>query len=308
VNGQEKPLGTATLAEGSLTTTLSPFQLRTFAVKLGPATSKAAMVHSVAVKLPYDRTVSSKDGEKSAGGFAADGGSLPAEMLPAKINYAGVQFTLAAAGNNAVTANGQTIALPAGKWSRVYVLAASGDGDQVAPFKVGAVSTDLHIENWGGYIGQWDYRTMKQIPAPVTPQQLAQQEAARVRADSIRRLRVDSVRRAGGDTSLVPAGGGRGGRGGQARMIDAMDHLNPGYIKPADIAWFASHHHDANGANQFYSYSYLFAYPIDVPAGATSVTLPVNSKIRVMAITVSDEGAAVRPARPLFDTLGRQGP
>ena len=91
-------------------------------------------------------------------------------------------------------------------------------------------------------------------------------------------------------------------------MIDAMDHLNSGYIKPADIAWFASHHHDANGANQFYSYSYLFAYPIYVPPGATTLTLPNNDKIRVLAVTVANEAGAVRPAQPLFDTLGRTGP
>ena len=160
-------------------------------------------------------------------------------------------------------------------------------------------------------MGQWDYRTMKRVPAPPppppTPAQLAQQAAAQARADSIRKVRVDSVLKAGGDTSKVPAG--RGGRGNQGpRMIDAMDHLNPGYIKPADIAWFASHHHDAAGANAYYAYSYLFAYPIDIPAGATTITLPHNDRIRIMAVTVANDAGAVRPAQPLFDTLGRTGP
>jgi alpha-mannosidase len=127
-----------------------------------------------------------------------------------------------------------------------------------------------------------------------------------VRFDSLRRVRIDSVRRAGGDTTAIPAG--RGGRGNQPRMIDAMDHLNPGYIKPADIIWFASHHHDATGANQFYSYSYLFAYPIELPAGAMSIVLPNNDKIRILAISVANEPATARPAAPLHDTLGRTGP
>src|ERR1035441_6517346 len=35
----------------------------------------------------------------------------------------------------AVTANGQTITLPAGEFNRVYVLAASAEGDQKATFK-----------------------------------------------------------------------------------------------------------------------------------------------------------------------------
>ncbi len=311
VNGQEQPLGKATIAAGSLVTSLAHFQIRSFAVRLAPAAAKAAPMHSAAVAVRYDRSVTSNDGETSVGGFAADGSALPAEMVPAKIDYAGVQFTMGpttTGANNAVSAKGQTIPLPAGKWTKVYVLAASADGDQPATFTAGTLATSVTIENWGGYVGQWDYRTMTRIPGPPpSAQQLAQQAAQQARADSVRRARVDSVRKAGGDTSLVPAG--RGGRGNQGpRMIDAMDHLNPGYIKPADIAWFSSHHHNAAGANQFYAYSYLFAYPIDVPAGATSITLPNNDKIRIMAMTVTDDANGVKPAKPLFDTMGRTGP
>ncbi|HTI62093.1 MAG TPA: hypothetical protein VL524_01195, partial [Gemmatimonadaceae bacterium] len=80
----------------------------------------------------------------------------------------------------------------------------------------------------------------------------------------------------------------------------------PGYIKPASIAWYASHKHTADGANEYYSYSYLFAYPIDLPAGATSVTLPNDESIRVMAVTVADEPAVATPAAPLHDVLGRK--
>ena len=81
--------------------------------------------------------------------------------------------------------------------------------------------------------------------------------------------------------------------------------LTPGFIKRAPVAWFASHRHTADGANEIYSYSYLFAYVIDVPANAQTLTLPENDKIRILAVTVSDEGAPLRPAQPLYDTLER---
>jgi alpha-mannosidase len=279
-------------------------------VRIRPATAKVRAVRTASVTLSYDRAVTSRDGEKSSGGFAADGGALPAEMLPAGIDYAGVHFAInsGAAGTlNAVTAHGQAITLPAGSWTRAYVVAASAAGDQAATFSAGSVATNVTVEDWGGFVGQWDDRTMKRIPGPPpTPQQLAAQAAGRARADSIRRMRVDSVLKAGGDTLRIPPG--RGGRGNQPRMIDAMDHLSPGYIKPADIIWFASHHHDAAGANQYYSYSYLFAYPIDVPAGATSIVLPNNDKIRILAISVANEPATAQPAAPLYDTLGRTRP
>jgi alpha-mannosidase len=40
----------------------------------------------------------------------------------------------------------------------VYVLAASAQGDQVGAFEVGGRKIDLTIQNWGGFIGQWDDR------------------------------------------------------------------------------------------------------------------------------------------------------
>jgi alpha-mannosidase len=88
-----------------------------------------------------------------------------------------------------------------------------------------------------------------------------------------------------------------------------MDYtgLKPGYIKRAPVAWFASHRHSEAGANEAYAYSYLFAYTIDLPAGATTLTLPNNPNIRILAATVSNESAAVTPVQPLYDTLDRVG-
>src|ERR1019366_7245360 len=74
------------------------------------------------------------------------------------------------------------------------------------------------------------------------------------------------------------------------------------------VAWFASHRHTADGANEPYAYSYLFAYPLDVPAGATTLTLPDNEKIRILAISVAEEGATAKPVQPLYDTLERGRP
>ena len=77
--------------------------------------------------------------------------------------------------------------------------------------------------------------------------------------------------------------------------------LTPGFIKPAPVAWYASHHHTAAGGNTPYSYCYLFAYTLEKPPGATILTLPANHKIRVLAITVADEPGRARPAQPLVD-------
>jgi hypothetical protein len=154
---------------------------------------------------------------------------------------------------------------------------------------------------------------MKRIDAPPpTAEEIARAQQQQVRQDSLRRVRIDSVRRAGGDTMAVMGGRGGGGRGAGGRgnqgprMVSVLDSLNAAFIKEAPIAWFASHRHDAAGANEIYNYAYLFAYALDIPAGATTLKLPDNDKVRILAVTVSKEGGAVTPAQPLYDKLGKQ--
>ena len=257
VNGQEQPIGPATLDGGALVTSFSAYQPRTFAVRLAAPRANAAAVHSVPVALHYDLATASNDGTKSDSGFDNKGNSLPAEMLPAEITFNGVGFHLAPAKTgmpNAIASKGQTINLPAGSDDRLYLLAASSDGDQKATFKVGDKNVELNIEDWGGFIGQWDDRQWSSK-----------------------------------DTSQDDYGD--------------MLGTKPGFIKRADLAWYCSHHHNAAGENVPYRYSYLFAYQIDIPAGAHSITLPKNEKVRILAISVADEASAVQPAQPLYDVL-----
>jgi len=71
---------------------------------------------------------------------------------------------------------------------------------------------------------------------------------------------------------------------------------------------FASHHHSADGLNQPYQYSYLFAYSIDVNANQRTLKLPDNDKIRILAVSVAEENPELKPAQQLFDTLNRTEP
>jgi alpha-mannosidase len=178
-------------------------------------------------------------------------------MLPQQITFNDVVFHLAPSKTgtpDAIAAQGQKIQLPEGKYNRVYLLAASAQGDQTAEFVAGDHKAKLNIENWGGFVGQWDDRTWS---SPDTAQ----------------------------------------GSYGE------MTGLTPGFIKRADLAWYASHHHDAAGKNVAYSYSYLFAYGIDLPNGAKTLTLPKNDKIRILAISVANEDTEAKPLQPLYDVL-----
>ena len=256
VNGQEQPVGPVTLNSGALVTSFSAYQPRTFAVRLAAPQAKVPPAHSMPVTLHSALATASNDG-KRLGGFDGKGNALPAEMLPSQITFNDVQFRLTSAATeapNAITAQGQTIDLPAGHYNRVYLLAASADGDRKATFKIGNTEVDLTIEDWGGFIGQWDDREWTSK-----------------------------------DTSHDDYG--------------EMMGIKPGYIKRADLAWYCSHHHNAAGENVPYRYSYLFAYPIDLPPGTKTITLPDNDKIRILAMSLADENPAVKPAQPLYDVL-----
>jgi alpha-mannosidase len=257
VNGQEQPVGSATVNGGVLVASFSAYQPRTFAVKLAAPPTTVPGVGSAPVALPYKLAAATNDGAQSVGGFDGKGNALPAEMLPAQIAFNDVQFQLAPAKTgapDAVVAKGQTIRLPEGQYHRAYVLAASVDSDQKATFEVGGTKVDLNVQDWGGFIGQWDDRQWSSK-----------------------------------DTSNDNYG--------------EMLGIKPGYIKRADLAWYCTHRHNAAGQNVPYSYSYLFAYPIDLPTGTKAIKLPDNSKVRILAISVADENPVVKPAQPLYDVL-----
>jgi len=274
VNGQEMPLGKARVVNGRLVASFAPYQLRTYAVRLAEPFGGAPLrpPRSQPVTLPFDRVVSSRDASKSAPGFDAAGRAIPAELLPRDVDFAGIHFHLGGeSAANAVVAHGQTIALPAGDHKRLYLLAASSEGDQTADFVVDGKTIPLTIQYWTRYVGQWDNRlwTKKQETLPPRPD-----------APSNAPIRT--------------------------RMATVFNGLTPGFIKRAPIAWFASHRHTVDGANEPYAYSYLFAYAIDLPHGAHTLTLPDNDKIRVLAATVSDEDSSLVEAQPLYDTLIRR--
>ena len=285
VNGQEQATGDAQVENGEIVTSFKPYQIHTFAFQLAASGDREVQPRSQSVSLPFDRNVVSSNGSKSNGGFDAEGRALPAEMLPPEIEYNGIRFALGPAGAaNAVTTQGQQISLIAGSFNRIYILAARGGGDRSAVFKVGGTSVNLNIEDWGGYLGQWDNRTWttRQVPnhfRPLPPD---------VKPDSDRAKRILEYQR-------------------QHPTHEEMEYagLTPGFIKRAPVAWYASHRHSANGKDEPYSYSYLFAYECELPPGAKTLTLPNDVAVRVLAVTLADSKATIYPAQPLYDTLGR---
>ncbi len=79
--------------------------------------------------------------------------------------------------------------------------------------------------------------------------------------------------------------------------------LERGFIKGDEVAWFCSHQH-ASGGDACYEYSYLYVHSIDLGQGASTLTLPNEPRIKILAATAVRSGAAqAKPAAPLFDAL-----
>jgi alpha-mannosidase len=271
VDGQEMPLGGARVRDGELLTNFHPFQLRTFALKFVPASAANSQPRGREIRLKYDTRVAGRNGEKNIGGLDGRGGMLPAELLPRSIAWRGVELVLAECGDgkpNALRCRGQELKLPPGPWRRLFFVAAS-DEDRKAAFVVGGLAQDLVIQDWRGFIGQWDKRLWKEAVGD----------------------------RPGGESGVSASPG-------PSRPRPAVfSGLLPGYIKPGAVAWFASHYHHPGGADMPYAYAYLFAYELRVPPGASTLVLPDNENICILAMTVVDRDLSLQPLRPLLDDL-----
>jgi alpha-mannosidase len=288
VNAQEQPLSSTDVKDSQLRISFTPFQPRTFALRLGAPTTKLTAPTSHPVKLKFDLAVTSNDDTQSAGGgFDGTGNAMPAEMLPSRIRFRDVEFELALAKTstpNALVARGQTIALPEGRFNRVYILAASAEGDQNATFAVGNANVDLTIQDWTGFVGQWDTRLWK---------------------NQTERDWATSANHAVWPPADLEE---REKRPASPRYPEDYAGLKPGYVKSASLAWYASHQHTAKGLNQPYRYSYLFAYALDAPGNAKTLKLPDNDKIRILAISTVDENPTLEATQSLYTTLNGAEP
>lgn len=251
VNGQEQKIGKPDLKNGIIQFDLSHYTIRSFAVKFQQPALPSEKLLQKSVDLPFDTDVISFDENREDGNFA-DNQSIPAELLPNVVESEDIRFIIGNktdGENNAVSCNGQTINLPVGNYTKLYLLAAATD-DVEASFNVDGQTKSLTIQKWNGYVGQFYNRIL-------------------------------------------------------SHDQNSVLEMQKSYVKTDNIAWFASHCHNAYPMqNEAYRYCYLYKYEIEVPAGAKKLVLPDNKSIKLLALTVaSPETGEVKPLQPLYDNF-----
>jgi alpha-mannosidase len=262
VNGQEQFIADAKVSDGKLVFDITAWHPKTFAIKLAQPKIKDETVKSKIIDLQFNTDVISTENAKNDGSMDISKATYPAEMLATTIVSEGIEFNIGPKSGkslNAMSCQGQKIALPQGNYNSLYLLAASSSDDSKEIFKLDNQPTAINIQKWYGFIGQWDNRLWHNY---------TKREA---------------------DYSF--------------KGIEYIG-LTPGFVKTANVAWFASHRHLADGKNDPYIYSYMFKYKINIPAGAKELLLPDNSNIKIFAITAAyNENDFTFPVSELYDAL-----
>lgn len=86
------------------------------------------------------------------------------------------------------------------------------------------------------------------------------------------------------------------------QTVGLIADIDKGFIKRDNVAWYATHHHDAEGNNATYLFSYMFEYGFDLN-GAKTITLPVDSKIKIFAVSVAEDENVASPLMDLYDNF-----
>jgi len=177
VNGAEEPLdGAVTVSDGALVCGLRPFQPRAFAVRLAAPPARLDPPVAQTLDLPWNLDGVSDDTDRADGDFDGEGRTIAGELLPATLTVAAVPYRTGPRGAgepNVVACAGQRLALPAGKWERLTLLAAAVGGDREATFRVDGSPRALRIQDHAEPVGQWDSRLvageLRSDPAQIAP-------------------------------------------------------------------------------------------------------------------------------------------
>ncbi len=159
VDGQERRIGEADYSGKTLKLAMTPYSLRSFALKLKKPERPHVPPKCHPVALDYDTDLVSL-GANRADGSWTNGMTIPGEQLPGEITTEGIRFHLGNSSEqqmNALTCRGQKIVLPEGNFNRLYFLAAA-DEDTVGDFQVNQQVVSVPVQKWTGFIGQYDNR------------------------------------------------------------------------------------------------------------------------------------------------------
>lgn len=159
LNGVEERRTEARFEGNRLIVSSGRFAPSTYLVKLRTSDIRLNAPSSLSVDLPCNDYAFTVDAFNRQGNLDGKGNSYAAELVPEEIVSEGVVFRVSndVERKNVVKCDGQRIVLPQGNYGRVYLLAASLDGDRDAEFAVDGKSFCCPVPCYSGFFGQWGH-------------------------------------------------------------------------------------------------------------------------------------------------------
>ena len=159
LNGVEECRAEARFEGNRLIVSSGRFAPSTYLVKLRTSDIRLNAPSSLSVDLPCNDYAFTVDAFNRQGNLDGKGNSYAAELVPEEIVSEGVVFRVSndVERKNVVKCDGQRIVLPQGNYGRVYLLAASLDGDRDAEFAVDGKSFRCPVPCYSGFFGQWGH-------------------------------------------------------------------------------------------------------------------------------------------------------
>ena len=159
VDGCEAERGISQVEAGLLHARLSPFQPRSFAIRVTPPDTRIQPLRTFSLELERDTAVASFHGETRGVDFDGKGSSIPGELLPAEIMSGEVPFRRGEAKRgqpHALASRGQTLQLPPEDIDTVFLLAtAACERDLDLSFTTGEVDHVVTVRSWSRPVGRW---------------------------------------------------------------------------------------------------------------------------------------------------------
>ena len=140
----------AQVVDGRLVTSFKPYEIKSFALKLKKSSVVGEGIISKPVSLDFDKCIITKQGATADFDL-----TIPYELIPEKIIANGKEFVVNKNSKNALTANGQSIAVSDGT-DKIVFLCASLDGDKNAEFMIDDKAVDVKINSCFDRFAGWD--------------------------------------------------------------------------------------------------------------------------------------------------------
>ena len=157
INGYEEDIGPAVCENGRVHFSLSPFEPKSFALRLRPAPPDAKKSVYSSLPLPARTPFTTRNEERGRLGFGEERVSYPRELLEKEFQTAGIPFSLSEQDGAflSLIPAGEEILLPAGT-DAVHLIASRLDCDGRYTLLADGTPVSFGVQSFADDIGGWD--------------------------------------------------------------------------------------------------------------------------------------------------------